>query len=321
MAIGTIAAITGLAGGALGLWGASKQASAAKSAAQIQADAAAAQAAKLGAAGEEEAAGLKAVIPGLTDAVTGAATGANDLLTQAYQNYVTGVSPYTQAGTQALTDLTGLTGAGGGLSEEFTQKFDASKVTMDPAFELRLREGQKAIERSASAAGGFTGGTTRAIIDYGQEQPSKEYSNAYQRAQQEYQNALDAYKTNMATRFSRANVLTGLVSGGQQAATGLGEAGLNTAARQGTNLTGAAGTNADITLRGLTSAGDLRLRGLGSAADLYTDAARATAAGKVGSANAWAGGLSSFGQSLAGMAGQLGSNRRRRAPSNDVVYV
>lgn len=109
----------------------------------------------------------------------------------------------------------------------------------DPGYEARLREGQKAIERSAAARGTLlTGGTLKDLGNYAQEYAANEYQNVYNRAFQDYstnyqrqaneynqaaeaayrdyvtsrqnafgnyqtnwENALNAYKTNFDTQF------------------------------------------------------------------------------------------------------------------------
>lgn len=59
----------------------------------------------------------------------------------------------------------------------------------DPGYQFRLDEGQKALERSASARGGvLNGGVLKAISRYGQDFASNEYDKAYGRNYGEFQN-------------------------------------------------------------------------------------------------------------------------------------
>jgi len=52
----------------------------------------------------------------------------------------------------------------------------------DPGYEFRFREGQRALERGAAAAGGLlSGGFARRAMRYGQDYASQEYSNVYNR--------------------------------------------------------------------------------------------------------------------------------------------
>ena len=70
---------------------------------------------------------------------------------------------------------------------------DASNFQTDPSYQWRLSQGLKGVERGAAARGTLlTGGTQKALTDYGQHAASQEYGNAYQRA-------LDAYGTNRNT--------------------------------------------------------------------------------------------------------------------------
>jgi hypothetical protein len=56
----------------------------------------------------------------------------------------------------------------------------------DPGYAFRLSEGQKALERSAAARGGLMGGATgKALLRYGQQMGSQEFSNAFNRYQTE----------------------------------------------------------------------------------------------------------------------------------------
>jgi hypothetical protein len=97
--------------------------------------------------------------------------------------------PWREAGMEALKKLQ--TGIADG-------SFDPSnfEFTADPGYQFRKDQGQKAIERSASARGNlFSAGTQLAVQGYGQEFASNEYDKAYQRnaqAQNANFNALSA---------------------------------------------------------------------------------------------------------------------------------
>lgn len=69
----------------------------------------------------------------------------------------------------------------------------------DPAFQFRMQEGQKALERSAAAKGGLlSGGTAKAIDQYSQDLASTEYSNSF-----------DRYRATQSDRFNRLASLAG----------------------------------------------------------------------------------------------------------------
>lgn len=80
---------------------------------------------------------------------------------------------------------------------EATDPFKAptmEEVTADPSFQFRLKEGQKALERSASARGTLlTGGTLKDLVNYGQEAASQEYDKVYARD-------LGTYQTNFGVK-------------------------------------------------------------------------------------------------------------------------
>jgi hypothetical protein len=65
----------------------------------------------------------------------------------------------------------------------------------DPSYQFRLKEGQRALENSAAARGTLlTGGTAKAIQNYGQQAASQEYGNSFNRA-------LQTYGTNLNKEF------------------------------------------------------------------------------------------------------------------------
>jgi hypothetical protein len=92
------------------------------------------------------------------------------------------------------------TGFGGAPAFHYTP-FKAplpGDVWTDPSYLWRLKEGQNALERSASARGTLrTSGTLKDIIDYGQQAASQEYGNMFDRALQtwgaQYQGEKDAF--------------------------------------------------------------------------------------------------------------------------------
>lgn len=71
-------------------------------------------------------------------------------------------------------------------------------TTTDPSYLFRVKEGQDALERSASARGVLrTSGTLKDILDYGQNAASQEYGNIYNRGLStwgaQYQGQKDAF--------------------------------------------------------------------------------------------------------------------------------
>lgn len=164
---------------------------------------------------------------------------------------------------------------------EFNKQFEWDPNT-NPAYQFRLSEGSKLIQRAAASKGSlWSGGTAKALTQYAQDYASNEYENAYNRFQNE-----------QATRFNRLSTLAG---GGQTAATNSAAAGQNYA-------TGVSNT--------LTS-------GAQQQGQYATNAANAQAAGQVGSTNAWNSALANVNNTVSG-AIQLGQlmkqNQTPQAP-------
>jgi len=92
------------------------------------------------------------------------------------------------------------TGFGGAPSFQY-DPFKAplpGDTTTDPSYLFRVKQGQDALERSASARGVLrTSGTLKDILDYGQEAASQEYGNIFNRGLQtwgaQYQGQKDAF--------------------------------------------------------------------------------------------------------------------------------
>lgn len=137
----------------------------------------------------------------------------------------------------------GTSGAGQPPDSDFgslMRDFSMADFEADPGYAFRLSEGMKALERSASARGGlFSGGTLRGLTRYGQDVASNEYLNAYNR-----------FQTNRNTRY---NFLAGLAGLGQQSASQLVNAGMNSATNIGNWMIG-----------GATSAAAARASGYGA---------------------------------------------------------
>lgn len=85
------------------------------------------------------------------------------------------LDPYNQAGQGALGKLGSYLGTDG-------KPYDPNAFQMDPGYLFRLKEGQGALERSASARGTTLSGRQRnALTAYGQGMASQEFQNSYNR--------------------------------------------------------------------------------------------------------------------------------------------
>jgi hypothetical protein len=110
--------------------------------------------------------------PNATDRAMGAQKDAADQA-NATQRYIFDTQrndnqPWRQAGLKALA----------GLEDPNFGK----DLTMDPGYQFRLNEGNKAINAGAAARGlGNSGATLKALAKYGQDFATNEYGNAYNR--------------------------------------------------------------------------------------------------------------------------------------------
>jgi hypothetical protein len=116
-----------------------------------------------------------------------------------YKENVKRQQPFYQAGVNALPELV--------QASKYTP-FSMAQFQADPGYGFRLSEGQKALERSAAARGGLiSGGAAKAATRYGQEMASNEYTNAFNRYQQERQARLGPLQSLTGTAQTTANTL------------------------------------------------------------------------------------------------------------------
>jgi hypothetical protein len=135
-----------------------------------------------------------------------------------YQQQRADQEPWRKAGADAL----------GGLGNaDFQRDFTMNDFQQDPGYAFRMQQGQKALERSRAAKGLLgTGGTLKALNDYGQNMGAQEYQNSYNR-----------FNADRDRRFNRLSSIAGI---GQTANSALGAAGQNYANNAGSNMMGAA---------------------------------------------------------------------------------
>jgi hypothetical protein len=147
---------------------------------------------------------------------------------QQYADQQKNLAPWLQAGTQAVNTLSGMVEGGGfpAWNEQFQAPTNVTEQN-DPGYQFRLNEGMKALQNSAAARGNLlSGGTAKAITQYGQDYASNEYSNVYNRAYNEYATRYNQFEQNQANQFNRLSTLAG---GGQVAANTLGQLGQSAA--------------------------------------------------------------------------------------------
>lgn len=134
----------------------------------------------------------------------------------------------------------------------------------DPGYKFRLDQGMQALQRSAAAKGDLlSGGTAKALTQYGQDYASNEYQNTYNR-----------FMNNQATRYNRLASLAGV---GQQAAGQIGQLGQSAAG----------------------NAGNILMESGQQIGNQFMNAGNARASGYANAANAWGGAISSGTNTLA----------------------
>lgn len=135
---------------------------------------------------------------------------------------------------------------------ELTRSFTMSDFNKDPGYDFRMAEGAKALERSAAARGGLMGGAAgKAMARYGQDYASNEYSNAYNRFNND--------------RDQRFNKLSSLANMGQSAAAQSGQAAQNYANSAGQMIVGGGNAQAASTIAGGNAWSNAIGQGLGAA--------------------------------------------------------
>lgn len=194
-----------------------------------------------------------------------------------YDTAGTQVQPYADAGTSALDQLKAALGlSGDSARDQFVNNFRTS-----PGYQFQMDQGVKALDSSAAAKGGlYSGAQGKALTTFGQGLADQDYSSFLDR-------------------------LTGLVSGGQNAAS-------NLATLIGSKASAILGTGGDKA--------NVRLGGLGAISNAINQGASANAGGVIGAANAKAAGVSNLlnliggvgkfalGGGLSGLGGLIGGS-------------
>jgi hypothetical protein len=189
------------------------------------------------------------------DTQAASADKAQQLQWQQFQALQKNLQPYMDLGSSSIPALHDLLN-NGALSPNFS--FDASKLDQTPGYQFTLNQGIKALNNQSSAQGlGQSGAQQKGLAQYATGLADQTYN-------QQYNNALQSFMTNYGISSDQYNRLAGLVGLGQNAAAGVGNAGIQT----GTNI-----------------------------GNLLTGAGNAQAAGQIGSANAISGGLQGLGNS------------------------
>ena len=237
---------------------------------------------------------------GVSNAVDQSNLVAGNLLGGQLQN----LSPYTQTGwtgTQALQNQ---------VNNPFKAP-TAEEAAATPGFQFQLQQGLQGLERQLGATGGgATGGTLKALTQYGQGVASTYYQNAFNNAQ-------NAYNTNTNTAAlasgqglqasglanqaaqNYGNLFNSNTMGGAQFNAGLGMQGAGlglqgATAAGGLGLSGATAAGG-LGLSGATTAGNQLIGSTEAAGQFGLAGAQGKAAGIMGAANGINQAISGFG--------------------------
>lgn len=255
-----------------------------------------------GAAGATTAA-TNAGVAGINNAVASGQAGVNAATGNANQvagNLLGGelgaVNPYIQEGVNGTNNLATLTANGG------FQAPTAAQAEATPGYQFQLKQGLQGVEQQLGASGGAaTGGALKALTQYGQGVASTNYQNVFN-------NALNAYNTNVGTNLA--------MSGQGLQGTGMGiQAAENYGNTYNQNTMGSAYFNSNTGLQGGIAGGQLgvqgniaagnqNLEGAIQGGNLYMQGAEGAGAARIGATNslnsAIAGGTSLIGSLFPG---------------------
>lgn len=171
-----------------------------------------------------------------TRAMLDASRESNQVLRDMFGEAIDMQRPYMERGAQTYGRLSDMADAGDFDMEDF--QFSGADLALDPGYQFRLGEGQKAIERSAAARGGaLSGGTLKDLMRFGQGLASDEMDRAYGRA-------AGAYGMNQGNRMNRFGRLSTLANMGRGAAQDAGNMAMNFGQQMSNNLLNMGNTQA-----------------------------------------------------------------------------
>lgn len=189
----------------------------------------------------------------------GSADQATQLQRDIYEQTRFDQAPYREAGGQALNALSAGTQPGGYFNKPYTGRygteFTGKDFQTDPGYQFRLREGLKALDRSAAGKGMLlSGGQVQAAERYGSGLASQEYGNAFNRFQVEGTANYNRVNSDRTNRFNRLASIAGL---GQTANAQTQQAGQAFGTQAGENMVGAGNARA----AGIIGAGNAQASG------------------------------------------------------------
>lgn len=176
-----------------------------------------------------------------TAATTKAAADNNALQKQMFDTTQANYKPYQQAGAAALTDLQAKV-ASGSLD---MSKYGYDQLIKDPGYQFRLEQGQQALDAKAAQGGKyFSGDQLKAVAGYNQDMASQEFTNAYNRTNQNNQQMVG---TDLNLIGIGANANTGAAGTAANYATAVGANNDNAAKSAATNIINTGNAWADAT--------------------------------------------------------------------------
>lgn len=240
---------------------------------------------------------------GVTDAASGARDYLSSILSGNRSDVLGGVTtstdllkPYVGLGTDAAGTLADLMKSGGDLNRNFT--FEDIK-TLDPGYQFRIDQANRAYQTSAAAKGGaLGGGALRALSNLSENQASAEAGAAFDRLNTQQNNRFARLNSMLGLGYSAAGKTGDIIN---QANEYLASQGMQGAQTMGDWMIQPAEYAGNLNYNAATTMAGNAMNTGRSIADLMTGAANARAAGQVGSANAWSGALSGVGNAAAGV--------------------
>ena len=145
------------------------------------------------------------------------------------------LAPYMQAGPSALAGLQGMAGQ---MPQGYTPNFQYNPAS-DPGYQFRLNQGLQGVMNQNTALGGGlnSGNTLEALMNYGQGVAGQSY-------QQEFNNWLSQNSQAMSQQNQQFGQLYNMAGLGENAAAGVGNAGIQTGNQIASNITGAGNASA-----------------------------------------------------------------------------
>ena len=175
---------------------------------------------------------------------------------------------------------------------EAYKPFSEAEFKVDPGYQFRLDQGNKAIQNLAAATGNLNSGRAlKDAMNFSSGLASQEYQNAYGRYNNDYNTGLNSHLQNYQTGFNANSTNQNNIFNKLAALAGIGQSSASSLANAGQNYANQAG-------------------------NAIGQGANAQAAGQIGSSNAW-------GQGIAGAANSLGgyfANQSAQSPVRGSGY-